>query len=466
MKDIDDIEILDLEPKREIKKEVKEEKILETKVKKEEVPMKKKRKVKKVKMIQLIFCSVSFLFIIGCLIHYGSRFIKYYRIYNPKVDSSDGSMLLSNYITGNSEIVYDGSGLYISSGNYIYKGDVKNNYIKFNNLLWRIIRINKDNTIEVILDDYLNMLPYSSTPVSFDKSDIYKYLEEKILNNLDKDMLVKENICTDMVSDLSNITCNKTESSYIKLLDITSFLNSVKEKKSFLVSDDEIFWLSDYGTDKVWHTNGVNVSSSKENSFYEIRPVIKLKNSVTFNEGDGTKEKPYIVKNNDKLSLGSRVKLGEDTYIVYDISDNIKLMSEKVLVDKKIYDKNTLKFNIDNEDSLGKYLNTTYYDSLSYKDKLVKNNWFIGEFKNSISDMESEKVESFIGIPSMLDIKLDSSVNGYFTTTYNNEMLWVYENPLRVSRSTSERNVRITIAISKDNINKFKEDNGIFKLEG
>lgn len=466
MKDIDDIEILDLEPKREIKKEVKEEKILETRVKKEEVPMKKKRKVKKVKMIQLIFCSVSFLFIIGCLIHYGSRFIKYYRIYNPKVDSSDGSMLLSNYITGNSEIVYDGSGLYISSGNYIYKGDVKNNYIKFNNLLWRIIRINKDNTIEVILDDYLNMLPYSSTPVSFDKSDIYKYLEEKILNNLDKDMLVKENICTDMVSDLSNITCNKTESSYIKLLDITSFLNSVKEKKSFLVSDDEIFWLSDYGTDKVWHTNGVNVSSSKENSFYEIRPVIKLKNSVTFNEGDGTKEKPYIVKNNDKLSLGSRVKLGEDTYIVYDISDNIKLMSEKVLVDKKIYDKDTLKFNIDNEDSLGKYLNTTYYDSLSYKDKLVKNNWYIGEFKNSISDMESEKVESFIGIPSMLDIKLDSSVNGYFTTTYNNEMLWVYENPLRVSRSTSERNVRITIAISKDNINKFKEDNGIFKLEG
>ena len=66
----------------------------------------------------------------------------------------------------------------------------------------------------------------------------------------------------------------------------------------------------------------------------------------------------------------------------------------------------------------------------------------------------------------MLDIKLDSSVNGYFTTTYNNDMLWVYENPLRVSRSTSERNVRITIAISKDNLNKLKEDNGIFKMEG
>ena len=467
MKDIDDIEILDLEPKREIKKEnvVKENKNIETRVKKEEVQMKKKRKVKKGKMFQLIFCLVSFLFILGCLIHYGSRFIKYYRIYNPKVDSSGGALLLSSYITGNSEIVYEGSGLYITSGNYIYKGDVSNNYIKFNNLLWRIIRINKDNTIEVILDDYLNMLPYSSSPVSFDKSDIYKYLEEKVFNNIDKDMLVKENICTDMVSDLSNIKCDNTASSYVKLLDITGFLNTVKDKKSYLVSDDEIFWLSDYDEDKVWHTNGVNVSSSKETSFYEIRPVIKLKNSVTFESGDGTKEKPYIIKNN-KLSLGSRVKLGEDTYIVYDISDNIKLMSEKVLEDKKTYDKNSLKFNVENEESLGKYLNTTYYESLSYKDKLVKNNWYIGEFKNSISDMESEKVESFIGIPSMLDIKLDSSVNGYFTTTYNNDMLWVYENPLRVSRSTSERNVRITIAISKDNINKLKEDNGIFKLEG
>ena len=91
-------------------------------------------------MFQLIFCSLSFLFILGCLIHYGSRFIKYYRIYNPKVDSSGGALLLSSYITGNSEIVYEGSGLYITSGNYVYKGDVSNNYIKFNNLFFFMLK--------------------------------------------------------------------------------------------------------------------------------------------------------------------------------------------------------------------------------------------------------------------------------------------------------------------------------------
>ena len=470
MKDYDDIEILDFDDKTK-KENLTRNNINKNIVERNDIKenisnKKKKRKLNKNKIFQVIFCSISFLFILGCFIHYGSRFIKYYRIYNPKVDSSSGELLLSKYITGNSEIVYEGSGLYITSGNYIYKGDVKNNYIKFNNLLWRIIRINKDNTIEVILDDYLNMLPYSEKVVSFDKSDIYQYLQDKVLKNIDKDMLVKENICLDRVDELSNITCEKMDSDYIKLLDITSFLNSVKDKKSYLVNDDEIFWLSDYGTDFVWHTNGVNVSSSKESNFYEIRPVIKLSSSVFFTEGEGTKENPYVVKNNNKLSLGSRVMLGNDTYLVYDIEDNIMLMSEDVLEDKKIFDNKNLKYNINNEDPLGKYLNEDYLEGLSYKDKLVKNNWDIGEYKNKISDISSDKVSSFIGIPSMYDIKLNSSVNGYFTTTYNNEMLWVYENPLRVSRSTSERNIRITIALSKDDLNKLKEDNGIFTLEG
>ena len=56
------------------------------------------------------------------------------------------------------------------------------------------------------------------------------------------------------------------------MLDVANFLNTVNNGKSYLVNSDEIFWLSDYGTDKVWHTNGVNVSQSLVNTFYEIRP--------------------------------------------------------------------------------------------------------------------------------------------------------------------------------------------------
>ena len=50
-------------------------------------PAKKKRKLKKKLLFQVIFCSVSIIFILGCCIFYGSRLVKYYKIYNPK-DSS------------------------------------------------------------------------------------------------------------------------------------------------------------------------------------------------------------------------------------------------------------------------------------------------------------------------------------------------------------------------------------------
>ena len=137
-------------------------------------------------------------------------------------------------------------------------------------------------------------------------------------------------------------------------------------------------------------------------------------------------------------------------------------MSENVLEDKHIFDKKSLTVS-DSEGSLFEYLNNEYLDKLSYKEKLVSTKWYIGGYSNSLADIKSDTITSKVMIPSMLDSKINSSVNGYFTSTNNGEMLLVYENPLRVSRSTSERNVRVCIALSKDYLNKLKYDNGIFK---
>ena len=127
----DDIEVLDI---FDNKKEVKEVKIQEVKPvkkessnKKEDGSMRSRKRVKK-KAIQGLFCFISALFLLGCIGFYGYRFIKYYRIYNPKVDSGDGSVLLAKDIVGKSEFATDEEdGLFSSSGNYFYKGDVKNN---------------------------------------------------------------------------------------------------------------------------------------------------------------------------------------------------------------------------------------------------------------------------------------------------------------------------------------------------
>ena len=468
----DDIEILDIfdDNKKEKMEPMKKMVVKppENKPVKEEKHMKKppKRKLK-TKAFQILFCGISFLFILGCLIYYGSRFIKYYRIYNPKVEEGDGSVLLARDISGKSEIVYEGDGLYSSSGNYIYKGNVKDNYLKYNNLLWRIVKINVDNTIEVVLDDYIAIMPWNKSVTSFKESDIYKYLNSDFLNNIDKDLLVPTTFCENQIDDLSKIACDKVNNdSYVRLLDVTGFLNSVKDKKTYLTNNEEIFWLTDNSEEKVWHTNGFNVSQSVANTFYEVRPVIKFKNTVTYSSGNGTKDNPYVVGNDNKLKLGSVVLLGEDKWIVYDLSKDVKLMRAAVLETKQSYDKTKNNYDPTSDNSLAKYLNTTYLESLSYKNMLINTSWNIGSYKDSYGDIKKDTVEAKVGIPNLLDIKLPSSVNGYYTSTYNDEYMYVYENPLRPSKTTSLRDVRPCVAISQSDANKLKYVDGVFKVEG
>ena len=431
--------------------------------KEEEKTMKKKKSKKKMGNIQKSFCIISALFILGCIGFYGYRFVKYYRIYNPKVDSSDGSVLLAKDIVGKSEFATDNEdGLFSSSGNYVYKGMVKDNYLKYNNMLWRIVRINADNSIDIILDDYITLLPWSSSVSEFTKSDIYEYLNKNFLDNLDKDMLVKTSFCTDKIDDLTNITCEGQDiDSYVKLLDVTNFLNSVNNSKSYLVSAEEIFWLSDYGTDKIWHTNGTNVSQSEVTSFYEVRPMVRLKNTTVYSSGEGSVEKPFMVGSEGKIKLGSKVVLGEDNWIVYDITSDIKLMREEVIKKQSDFDKEKITYE---DSSLMKYLNEEYLNSLSYKDMLVETTWETGAYKTSVKDIKETTVKTKVGIPNILDIKFDSKVNGYFTSTSQEEHIFVYENPLRPSRNTTYRSIRPCIAISKDNANKLKYSNGVFKV--
>ena len=71
-----------------------------------------------------------------------------FRIYNKAKNIN----LLSEHIIKNSE-------LYKENDSYIYKGEIDNNYVSFNNLTWRIIKINSDSSITLILNDYINMLP-------------------------------------------------------------------------------------------------------------------------------------------------------------------------------------------------------------------------------------------------------------------------------------------------------------------
>ena len=457
---------MEVEKQKEEEKSSKKKEKKASKKKEKKASKKKEKEVKKDRKSstwQNIFCIVSAVFLLSCIGIYGYRFVKYYKIYNPKIDSKDGSVLLAKDIVGKSEFATDDEdGLFSSGGNYIYKGVVNNNYLKYNNMLWRIVRVNADNSIDIILDDYISLLPWDSKVTSFTNSEIYKYINNDFLNLLDKELLNKTSFCTDKISSLTSITCDEQNSDgYVKLLDVANFLNSVNKGKSYLVNDEEIIWLSDYGDDKIWHTNGVNVSQSEVNSFYEIKPMVRLRNTITYSSGDGTIKSPFVVDKEDTLRVGSKVQLGEDEWIVYENSNNIKLMRTSVLEKQLDFDKEKLTYK---DSSLMEYLNKDYLDSLSYKDMIIEDEWFIGKYQNSLSDIKKETTKAKVGIPNLLDAKFMSSVKLYFTSTFNEDRVFVYDNPLRPGRITTYRFIRPCITISKESGNKLKYDNGIFKV--
>ena len=74
----------------------------------------------------------------------------------------------------NSNIVTTGDGLYSKTTNtgttYYFKGAVENNYVKFADTIWRIVRVNEDGTIRLITQDsVIERQLFNSTYNPYDK---------------------------------------------------------------------------------------------------------------------------------------------------------------------------------------------------------------------------------------------------------------------------------------------------------
>lgn len=397
------------------------------------------------KLWEKILIISSLVFIIGCMIFYGSRLIKYYKIYNPKIEGESVELIM-NAIVRNQPIVYEKDGLYRTSGMYIYKGENVDNYIRYSNMLWRIVKFNIDGSLDLVLDGNINMLKWNNDVVSFEKSDIYKYLNNYFYKLLDYDNLSNTVICTDEIDDLKNITCNnKITDSYVRLLSISEYLNSMADNKTY-INDSSNIWLSDRGSKTIWNINDKNLSSSKPSNMYYVKPVITLKNSTVLKGGTGKVDDPYIV-GDSKLGVGSYVKLADDVWYIYDIKNDTYLLSlSKELDGKKAFSKKSTKFDITDKTSLAYYLNNEYYESLAYKDILEENDWYNGSY-DSYNDVFSSTTKSYVGLLNVSDIKKEGLIDYYLMTASNNDKIYLYSDTLINSKPNLLRNVVPTIAI-------------------
>lgn len=391
-----------------------------------------------------ILISISLIFIMICIFFYGFRLIKYYKIFNPKIDGENVTLIM-NSVVSKSTIVYENDGLYRVSGMYIYKGENVNNYIMYSNMLWRILRFNIDGSLDITLDDSINMLKWNNEVTNFTSSDVYKYLNNYFYKKLDNMHLTVTPICDDEITDLSKITCdNKNVTSYVRLLSVSDYLNS-KVEGSYLETNSNI-WLSNRNVDTIWNINKNSLSSSDSTNMYYIKPVVTLKNTTKLLSGDGTKSNPYIVSEKS-LGIGSYVKLDDDVWVIYDKDSNYHLSLTKSL-DIRAFG-NDIKFDVNDESNIAYYLNDEYYNSLSYKNKLVSADWYDGTY-NSYDDILKSSVSSKVGLLNVDDLKFDSKLNNYYLLTPSTEdKIYLYSDTITDSKVSLNRNIIPTISLDE-----------------
>ena len=397
--------------------------------------MSKKRKLN----IQKLFCLISVLFIIAVILVYGFKMIMNKKVYNKE--------LIADTIIKNETIKKEGNV-------YLFKGKDVNNYILVSGMLFRIVKVNVDGSVDVVLSDSINALGYNSTTNYID-SDINKYLNDVFLSSIDKKYLSKTVICTDVVSDINNYSCkNKNTDNYVKLMDVADYLNTF-DTDSYIASEEPMWLSSMKDSENAWVVSHNTLAYLNANSNALVRPVITLKNSLSIVAGTGVKNNPYLLEIKNEIRVGSYVEIDDDMWIVYSITkDKLNLVSYNNInngVTKYKYSNESIKFTKDDENSLANYLNTTYYDSLSYKNILQEFEICTGEYDGKYSNVCSTKEKVKVGVPTVIDLKFSGNNYEYYLSSGNGDKAYYYDLGLYLSQPNLIKPIRPTISIKKPN---------------
>ena len=246
----------------------------------------------------------------------------------------------------------------INETDYIYYGDNPDNYVYYNCKndndtktceLWRIIGMfyNKETekyNVKIIKNSSIGKYQFNNTKTStnvWNQTTLHKYLNEeyKLINNYD--VYIEEYIqeierIPNLEIDIKNMkVSNETTSSKITLLNLSDYLyTSSCQKNKINEYNEECFkdnWLNNIEVDNEWTLTTKEIIESKEKeiseniettteekieieptnytysvnniikedevtSLLEVRPVIFVKSRMLLIDGEGTFEKPYIIK--------------------------------------------------------------------------------------------------------------------------------------------------------------------------
>lgn len=375
---------------------------------------------------KFIFFNILTIFII-CSI-YSYKLIHYYRLEHKQ------SFLTTNNLyetLKNKPITYNNSGLYKIDNNYYYKGKVTDNYLYYSARLWRIISFN-DNGIKLITEDTQTSMVWS-TENNYKNSYIYNWLNitDKehsgiFINSLNnyKNYLIKHSWCTDIVTK-DNQTCNDTLNNYVGLISIEEYLKA-GGIESYL-NNNNYFWTINASENNIWYIfdkGGINDETNDDTGYhsYGVRPSIVLDINTPLYKGDGTKDNPYIIENDNSVilnhkSIGSYIKYNDNLFRIIEKKDDyIKLTLAYHLEDSKV-----------NYNNINQYLNNVLLNKLE-KNNLVKCPFYGGNYSKDnnydYKEIYNKKEYSYIGLPSVTELFITDDSDIWLNNYNNNSLIY------------------------------------------
>lgn len=431
----------------------------------------KKRKKKRKISIQKIFNLASFMFILACCIFYGGRFIKLYLEHNKPEEVK----VFADDIKENNS---NNENFKNINGDHYFEGTELNNYVKYSNLTWRIIRVNSNESVTMVLDNSITSLAagtfkdytnsYINSWLNKNEKDYTGILENNLNNS--NNYITYTDTCNDIINDTKSITCkSKIKNILITVPSLNDYVYT--GGSNGFMNTEEYYYLINYNKDNnLWYIDDKGkVNTSDGSDIIGIKPVITIKNSVKLVSGDGSKDNPYIIENENGL-FGSYVKLGNDIWRVYSIEeDHVKLSLNSYLTINNSevrykYSNNGYYHNDTKAGTLAYYLKNTYLPKLSYNNIINEVQYSNGIYSNTTNfdytQVLKTKVDTKITVLSIGDIFLNSENTNYYTSTgisSDSNLMYVMRDDFKLHTKIATTNLKIIPVIS---INKNLLTNG------
>ena len=188
-----------------------------------------------------------------------------------------------------------------------YIGDVSNNYIYFNNMLFRIVRVNDDDSVVIVSNDALANVDYTNNG-KFEDSALDKWLNNYFYNLLEpeyQDLVKSSSWCDDALSS-DNVTtkeCSReTAKRKVGILSLQDYNLSFDGSRSYLDKSNFTWYANFADNNKAWAITSTDsypntIIASENTNLLNVVPALTLKSSTTILDGDGTFGDPYVILN-------------------------------------------------------------------------------------------------------------------------------------------------------------------------